>query len=61
MSLTDREKEHGLSCVILSRVTKFSNLGIKDIEGLSKIDYVQKYASIQKWANVLKKKIDYDI
>ena len=36
VSLTDREKEHGLTYVALSRVTKFSNLGIKDIQGLSK-------------------------
>ena len=33
----DREKEHGLTYyVALSRVTKFSNLGIKDTEGISK-------------------------
>jgi len=36
VSLTDREKEHGLTYVALSRVTKFSNLGIKDTEGISK-------------------------
>ena len=36
VSLTDREREHGLSCVALSRVTNFTNLGIKDTEGLSK-------------------------
>ena len=35
-SLIDREREHSLSCVALSSVTKFTNLGIKDIEGLSK-------------------------
>ena len=36
-SLTDREKEHGLIYyVVLSRVTKFSNLGMKDTEGISK-------------------------
>ena len=28
--------EHGLTYVALSRVTKFSNLGIKDTEGISK-------------------------
>ena len=37
LSLIDREKEHGLTYyVALIRVTKFSNLGIKDIEGISK-------------------------
>jgi hypothetical protein len=36
VSLTDKEREHGLTYVALSRVTKFSNLGIKDTEGLSK-------------------------
>ena len=36
VSLTDREREHGLSHVALSRVTKFTNLEIKDTEGLSK-------------------------
>ena len=36
VSLTDREKEHGLSHVVLSSVTKFTNLGIKYMEDLSK-------------------------
>ena len=36
VSLTSREKEHGLIYVAFSRVTKFSNLGIKDSEGISK-------------------------
>ena len=36
VSLIDKEKEHGLSYVALSRVTKFTNSGIKDTEGLSK-------------------------
>ena len=36
VSLTDREKEHRLTYVALSRVTKFSNLEIKDTEGISK-------------------------
>ena len=37
MSLMDREKEDGLAYYIaLSRVTKFLNLGIKDIERISK-------------------------
>ena len=36
VSLIDREREHGLSYVVLSRVTKFTNLGIKDMKGLSK-------------------------
>ena len=36
MSLIDREKEHRLICIASSRVTKFSNLGIKDAEGTSK-------------------------
>ena len=36
ISLMDREKEYGLTYVALSLVTKFSNLGIKDIEGISK-------------------------
>ena len=35
--LIDREKEHGLTYYIaLSQVIKFSNLGIKDTEGISK-------------------------
>ena len=36
VSLTSREKEHGLTYVTFSRVTKFSNLGIKDSERISK-------------------------
>ena len=36
MSLTDKEREYSLLHVALSRVTKFTNLGIKDMEGLSK-------------------------
>ena len=36
VSLMAREKEHRLTYVALSRVTKFSNLGIKDTEGISK-------------------------
>ena len=35
-NLTDREKEYRLAYVTLCRVTKFSNLGIKDTEGISK-------------------------
>ena len=35
-SLADIEIEYGLSRIALSRVTKFTNLGIKDMEGLSK-------------------------
>ena len=30
VTLTDREKEHGLKYVALSRVTKFSDIGIYD-------------------------------
>ena len=36
MSLVDREREHSLLRILLSRMTKITNLGIKDIEGLSK-------------------------
>ena len=36
VSLADKEREHGLTCVALSRATKFSNLGIKDTAGLYK-------------------------
>jgi len=36
VSLMDKEREYGQTYVVLSRVTKFSNLGIKDTEGLSK-------------------------
>ena len=36
VSLTKREIEHGLTYVALSRATKFTNIGIKDTEGLSK-------------------------
>ena len=49
VSLTDREKEHGLTYVALSRVTKFSNLGIKDTEGISKNRLCRKYVSILRW------------
>ena len=35
-SLTDREREHGLSHVALSRLTKFTNLKINDMKILSK-------------------------
>ena len=34
--LTDKECEHRQTYIALSRVIKFSNLGIKDTEGLSK-------------------------
>ena len=36
MSLVDREREQGLLRIALSRVTKITNLEIKDTEGLSK-------------------------
>ena len=35
-SLVDRDKEHRLTYVTLSWVTKFSNLWIKDTEGILK-------------------------
>ena len=35
-SLTDRKREHILLHVALNRVTKFTNLVIKDTDGLSK-------------------------
>ena len=41
VSLTDREKEHGLTHVALSRVTTFSNLGIKD----------ERHVCILRWKN----------
>ena len=34
--LMDKEREYEQTYIALSRVTKFSNLGIKDMEGLSK-------------------------
>ena len=36
VSLIAREKEYGLTYIALSRITKFWNLGIKDIEGILK-------------------------
>ena len=36
VSLMAREKEYGLIYIALSHVTKFSNLGIKDTEGILK-------------------------
>ena len=36
VSLIIRESEHNLVYVVLSRVTKLANLGIKDTEGLLK-------------------------
>ena len=52
ISLMDREKEHVLTYYIaLSRVTKFSNLGIKNIEGISKnrlCRKIHKHPKIEK-------------
>ena len=51
VSLTDKEKEHGLTYVALSRVTRFTNLGIKDTEGLSKnrlCRKIRKHPKIEK-------------
>ena len=36
VSLIDRKREYSLSHATLSRMTKITNLGIKDIKGLSK-------------------------
>ena len=36
VSLIDREREYSLLHISLSRVTKFSNLGIRDMEDLAK-------------------------
>ena len=51
-SLTDRERKHGLSRIALSRVTKFTNLEIKDTEGLSKN---RLYAKIRKHPKMSKR------
>ena len=51
VSLIDREKEHGLTYVALIWVTKFSNLEIKDKEGISKNRLYRKirmYPKIEK-------------
>ena len=52
MSLTDKEREYNLTYIALSRVTKFTNLGIKDMEGLSKnrlCTKIHKYPKIKKY------------
>ena len=51
VSLIDREKEYGLTHVALSRVTKFSNLGIKDTEGISKNRLYSKICNHPKMEN----------
>ena len=53
-----REKEHGLTCVALSRVTKFSNLGIKDAERISKNRLHRKIRNYLKMKNKCWKKKD---
>ena len=47
----DREKEHRLTYVVLSWVIKFSNLGIKDTEGISKnrlYRKIRKHSKMEK-------------
>ena len=46
--LMDKEREHGQTYVTLSRVTKFSNLGIKDTKGLSKNQLCKKICNHPK-------------
>ena len=53
VSLMNKEREYGLTHIALSRVTKFSNLGIKDTEGISKNRLCRKIC------NHLKMKNDY--
>ena len=52
VSLIDREKENELTYyVVLSRVTKFSNLGIKDKDGISKnrlCNKIRIYTNMEK-------------
>ena len=60
VSLMDREKEDGLAYyVVLSWVTNFSNLGIKDIEEYLRIEYPEKYTCILRWKNIWLKRKDY--
>ena len=52
VSLTDREREYGLLHVTLSRVIKFTNLEIKDIEDSSKnrlCAKISKHSKISKY------------
>ena len=55
VSLIDREKEYRLKCIALSWVTKFSNLGIKDTERISKN---RLYRKIRKHPKMEKHLID---
>ena len=51
VSLMDKEREYRLIHIALSKVTKFSNLGIKDTEGISKNRLCRKirnYSKIKK-------------
>ena len=58
VSLIDKEREYGLIHVALSKVTKFSNLGIKDTEGISKNRLCRKTRNHPKIKNDYWKKID---
>ena len=52
MSLIDKEREYSLLHVALSRVTKFTNLEIKDTEGLSKnrlCEKIHKHLKMSKY------------
>ena len=49
----DREKEQVLTYVALNRVTKFSNLGIKDIEGISENRFCRKIRKHPKMEKTL--------
>lgn len=52
VSLIDREKENKLTYIALNRVTKFSNLRIKDTKGVSKNRLCKKFANILKQKNI---------
>ena len=51
MSLMDREIEYMLGYTVLSRVIKFSNLGIKDTWGISKNRLCRKICAHSKIGN----------
>ena len=52
VTLTDREKEHGLTYVALSRVTRFTDIGIYD--GITK----QRLCSAIKKQSKMRKRIE---
>ena len=60
MSLMDREIEYMLGYTVLSRVIKFSNLGIKDTEGISKNRLCRKIRIHSKIENIWLKRKDYE-